>query len=79
MKKRSRTARGYTSMAVGIGLLVGAAFASGEPSLEAPTKVAVATASAVSGSVLTFVVARRLLTTTTPDGRGRDARAKTGG
>lgn len=68
-----RTARGYTSMALGLGLLVGGAYVAGDPVFETPANVAVAAASAVSGSVLTFVVARRLLTSPVA-GRRSDGR-----
>jgi len=60
--ERNRFVWGLVSMFLGLALLIGAAYVAGEPDLKLAAKSAVATASAAGGGFLTFVVARRLLT-----------------
>ena len=61
MKTQYRTLVGYLSMFIGLALIVFAAYSSSETTGTSALRGATAAASAVGGSVLTFVVSRRML------------------
>jgi hypothetical protein len=60
--KRIRFGLGMITMALGLALMLAAIYVSDESSLTGSTKTIAATASALSGGVITFVISRRLLT-----------------
>lgn len=63
--EQSRTVLGFACLLLGVGLIVLAAFLSGEHRLPTSLKALSVSAFAVGGGAMTFVVARRLLTSPT--------------
>jgi len=62
MKKWHRLVIGYASMVFGLVLMMFAGHVTGEMTYLSATKGTTAAASAVGGGILTFVVSRRMLT-----------------
>ena len=73
LNERTRSAMGISSMIAGLALMLGGASLAGEHHWPTSTKIAVGTSSAVGGGILTFVVARRLLSS--PEDQGDDLHA----